>query len=374
MKEIEERIKWIRPKKATIPVARLARSILRSRGIDTKSDSTWLEPDYRSLGDPFDLPDMKQAVEHLVATRKDNKKVAVYGDYDIDGLTATTLLAEALRACGFQVISYIPDRFVEGYGLHSQALLDLRSQGVDTVITVDCGITAVEAIADAVAAGLNIIVTDHHSLAESEPVGAVALINPLRANNTYPQTNLAGVGVAFNLVRALQTEFSDELPPGQEKWLLDLVALGTICDIVPLVGENRILAHFGLKVARQSRRPGFQALADVSNAELGRINAKDFGFRFGPRLNAAGRLEHAQAGLDVLSSENYSQAFASAQKLQNLNLARRELTESICEQARQQARAMSEVNFLVLADATWSHGVAGLVASRIAEEFSKPTI
>ncbi len=372
MKYQEDQVEWKLPPEGDIPVRDLAKVVAQRRGLEPLDN--FLRPSYESLGDPFLLPDMELAIAHLEQVRRDGKKVAVYGDYDIDGLTATALLTEVFQRLGIDTISYIPDRFVEGYGLHAPALAELQQQGVDTVVTVDCGITAGEVIAEAASNGLDIIITDHHTLAEAEPEGAIALINPLRESNAYPERFLSGVGVAFTLVRALQQKFPDVLPQGQEKWFLDLVALGTICDVVPLVGENRTLATFGLTVARQSRRPGFRALAEVSASELTEITARDFSFRFGPRLNAAGRLEHARTSLGLLMSASQESARQHAKILDELNLARRELTDRIVAEADQQASQCADHRALVLADETWSHGVAGLVASRIAERHGKPTV
>lgn len=362
---------WIIPEISSPPVSELATTILRQRGF---SQADFLDIDYTTLGDPFLLPDMQAAVEHLIKVREAGKQVVVYGDYDIDGLTATTMMVEALRKFGLDVESYIPDRFVEGYGLHTAALLELRSKGVDTIVTVDCGISAAGPIAEAAEAGLHMIITDHHTVPDVEPVGAVAMINPLRTCNEYAERSLAGVGVAFALVRALQAADLSWLPLGQEKWLLDLVALGTICDVVPLLGENRLLAYFGLQVARRSRRPGFQALAEVSSVELSQLGAQDFGFKFGPRLNAAGRLEHARTALQLLMSEDIAEARELARRLDSLNAERRELTAKIVDEARAQVDEYLDDPIFVLSGSEWSHGVAGLVASRLAEQFGRPTI
>jgi len=362
---------WIIPEISSPPVGELAATILRQRGF---SEAEFLNVPYARLGDPFLLPDMQAAVDHLIGVKRAGRRVVVYGDYDIDGLTATTMMVEALRKFGLKVESYIPDRFVEGYGLHAAALMELQQSGVDTVVTVDCGISAVGPIAEAAQAGLHMIITDHHTVPDVEPTGAVAMINPLRAGNDYPERSLAGVGVAFALVRALQQADPTWLPVGQEKWLLDLVALGTVCDVVPLLGENRLLAYYGLQVARQSRRPGFRSLAEVSSVDLQRLGAQDFGFKFGPRLNAAGRLEHARTALQLLMSEEITEARELARRLDTLNAERRELTAKIVDEARAQASEYLDDPIFVLSGSEWSHGVAGLVASRLAEEFGRPTI
>ncbi len=364
-------VHWRIPNFSHVEVADLATHIVSTRGNRPRD---FFSLDYLSLEDPFNLADMEPAVDHLLAVRERKGRVAVYGDYDIDGLTATALLLDALNTFGFDVVSYIPDRFEEGYGLHTPALKKLYSEGIDTVVTVDCGISASEAIREAATDGLHIIVTDHHAVPELEPVDAVALINPLRKSSRYTERSLAGVGVAFALVRALQKRDPGSMPPGQEKWLLDLVALGTICDVVPLVGENRLLARYGLQVARKSRRPGFRALAQVCNTDLTRLSASDFGFRFGPRLNAAGRLEHARIALGLLEATEPVAALRAAKQLDELNRVRRLSTEKIQTQAFCEAERYAADSILVLSSPDWSHGVVGLVASRVAERFGKPTI
>lgn len=369
--EDQHNIRWRVPIQSDVEVTQLAEHIIRTRG---GLPEIFFDLRYEKLGDPFLLADMEQAVDHLLKVRERKGKIAVYGDYDIDGLTATALLLDAFTGFGLDVMSYIPDRFEEGYGLHAPALKYLLDQGVDTVVTVDCGISATEAIREAANLGLNIIVTDHHAVPEVEPEGAVALINPLRATSNYPERLLAGVGVAFTLVRALQQRDPQGLPAGQEKWLLDLVALGTICDVVPLVGENRLLAQYGLKVARKSRRPAFRALAEVSKVELSRLVASDFGYRFGPRLNAAGRLEHATTALELLTSRDLESARMAAERLDDLNMERRRTTEKIQSEVFIEAERYSRDPILVVSNRDWSHGVVGLVASRAAEHFGKPTI
>lgn len=369
--EQQEKLHWHIPDSTHVEVAELATTIAQSRGVQIQD---YFKLDYTALGDPFDLPDMKLAIDHLMLVHQRQGRVVVYGDYDIDGLTATALLKDALTQFGFDVTSYIPDRFEEGYGLHAQALKKLHAEGADTIVTVDCGISATDTIAEAVNDGLNIIVTDHHAVPEVEPSGAVALINPLRKQNKYKECSLAGVGVAFALVRALQSRNLEKMPFGQEKWLLDLVALGTICDVVPLTGENRVLASYGLQVARRSRRAGIRALAKVSNTSLDSLSASDFGFRFGPRLNAAGRLEHARVALELLEATEYDQAYLAAEHLDELNRERRNTTEQIQAAAYRESEQYSTDQILVLSSLDWTHGVVGLVASRVAERFGKPTI
>lgn len=367
-------VRWSVPELQTIAPLELATTLLKQRGFTDGALEAFLHPLYQQLGDPFGLPDMQAAVDHIAALRGQDVKLAIYGDYDIDGMTASSLLHDVLQRAGYQVEVYIPDRFEEGYGLNKQALSKLAERQVHTVITVDCGSTAAAEVAFAVEQGLQIIVTDHHTLGADPLTGAVAHINPLREVNTYTETRLAGVGVAFGLARGLQQALPGALPAGQEKWLLDLVALGTICDVVPLTGENRILARFGLEVLRKTRRPGLQALAEVSGVELSELKGDDVGFRFGPRLNAAGRLEHAQAALQLLlATETGPEVRELAENLQVLNVRRQEQTAAVLAEARAQAADQADWACLVVAHADWSHGVAGLVAARLTEEFRKPS-
>lgn len=348
---------------------------MKSRGFAATDMAGFLEPDFElSLYDPFRLPDMKKAVKRIEQAIKTQQTIVIYGDYDIDGLTASSLLLDGLKSFGATASVYIPDRFEEGYGLNRDALMHLRADGADLVVTVDCGITSADDIAAAHADGLDIIVTDHHNPPEHLPTEAIALINPKLPNSTYPFVELAGVGVAFKLICALQAHLPGRLAKGQEKWLLDLVALGTVCDVVPLVGENRTLVLFGLRVLAKSRRVGIRALAEASGSNLGLINSSDLGFRLGPRLNAAGRLTHANMALELLTTSDAPRARALTAELNLLNSQRQEQTAKIVQEASEQAKQYSNDMILVLADKDWSHGVVGIAASRVAETFGKPAI
>lgn len=353
----------------------LALCVLKSRGLGESDATDFIDPDFgHSLHDPFLLPDMGKAVERLGLAIKKNQSIVIYGDYDIDGLTASSLLLDGLKSFGANVSVYIPDRFEEGYGINSQALEKIKSKGADLVITVDCGITSEREIAQASLDGLDIIVTDHHNPPEKLPARAVALVNPKLPSSKYPFNELAGVGVAYKLILALQSVLPNGLEKGQEKWLLDLVALGTVCDVVPLIDENRTLVLFGLKVLAKSRRTGLRALAEMTGVDLARIKSGDIGFRLGPRLNAAGRLTHANKALQLLITNQASEAKELALELEQLNVIRQQNTAKIYQEASQLAKKYSKDTVLVLADESWSHGVAGIAASRIAEKFAKPTI
>ncbi|MEI8072675.1 MAG: single-stranded-DNA-specific exonuclease RecJ [Candidatus Saccharibacteria bacterium] len=354
----------------------LATQVLKNRGYKKSEIEHFLNPEFSSsLGDPYLLPDMDKAVKRVLKAISEDQKIVIYGDYDIDGITASALLHDFLTRAGANHVEvYIPDRFEEGYGLNSEAIKNIKDSGADLVISVDCGVTAVEQAKLAEDIQLDLIITDHHEPPEQLPEGMVALVNPKLESSKYPFSELAGVGVAFSLVRALLIADLSLLTPGQEKWLLDLVALGTICDVVPLIGENRVLASFGLKVMSQTRRVGLRALAEVSATEISEVGESDLGFRFGPRLNAAGRLEHARDALKLLMTSDDNEAPSLAAKLNDLNLERQAMTQEIYNAADIMAKKKSKDFILVMADKEWSHGIVGIVASRIAEKWRKPTI
>lgn len=350
----------------------LLNEILTARGLTGRERDAYLNPSYDAHHDPYLLPDMSLAVERIVKAHSSDEKVMIYGDYDIDGLTATTLLLDALEQFGFKSIdAFIPNRFVEGYGMTVDAIERIAKTGATLIITVDCGSLSEKEIIRAGELGVDVIVTDHHNVAEQQPP-AIAVINPKRTDHKYPFIDLAGVGVAFKLVQALQTRL-EGLPIGQEKWLLDLVALGTVCDVVSLVDENRANVYWGLKVLAKTKRPGLRALMAISNAEVDKLNARTLGFALGPRMNAAGRLETAQIALDLLRAKNGSDALDRARQLDELNKKRRGEQDEIMREAVEQAKKYDDDSVLVLSGVGWNHGVVGIVAAKIMEAFNKPT-
>lgn len=350
----------------------LFEQILAARGFTGKSRELFLSPDYEAKHDPFLLPDMQAAVDRLVLARRRQDRITIYGDYDIDGLTATTVLLEALQAFGFNhVDAFIPNRFVEGYGLTVDAVEKIAENGAQLIVTVDCGSLSEKEIIRANELNVDVIVTDHHNVALVQPP-AVAVINPKRPDHAYPFIDLAGVGVAFKLVQALQTRL-DGLPIGQEKWLLDLVALGTVCDVVTLVDENRANVYWGLKVLAKTRRPGLRALMAVSSVEPDKVNARSLGFGLGPRMNAAGRLETAKHALDMLQARDSETALEKAQQLDTLNTARRADQDMIFKAALIQAELYKDDPVLVVSHADWNHGIIGIVAAKLLEKYKKPT-
>ena len=347
--------------------------ILTARGLTTRAArEAFLQPDYTAVKhDPFLLPDMKKAVARLKQAREQGEKIVIYGDYDIDGLSATALLLDAFGKFGFEgVDAFIPNRFIEGYGMTMGAVDKVRDMGADLIVTVDTGSLCHAEIAYAASLGIDTVVTDHHNVAKTPPP-SVAAVNPKFSGHTYPFRDLCGAGVAFKLVQALQTEL-DGLPDGYEKWLLDLVALGTVCDIVTLADENRANVYWGLEVLKKQQRPGLKALMAVAGIEPEQVNARHLGFGLGPRMNAAGRLETAQHALDMLTARDGLAALEASEKLEELNGKRRSIQEAIFEEACQQAEELADDRVLVVSSGGWNHGVIGIVASKLVEKYKKP--
>lgn len=369
----------------------LFEEILRARGLSGEKREAFLHPKYENSHDPFKLPDMDKAVERLVAARERQEHITIYGDYDIDGLTATTVLLDALERFGFKFVeAYIPNRFVEGYGLTVDAVETIAAAGASLIVTVDCGSLSTKEITRANELGVDVIVTDHHNVLKIQPP-AVAVINPKRQLDEYPELyekyvlknpsknpklypflDLPGVGVAFKLVQALQTRL-DGLPTGQEKWLLDLVALGTVCDVVTLQDENRMHVYYGLQVMQKTRRLGLKALMMVAGVEPQKVDARSFGFQLGPRMNAAGRLETALHSLEMLRATDGMAALDKAQQLDAMNLERRKEQDRIYMEAITQAEQFAADAVLVVSSENWSHGIIGIVAAKLLETYKKPT-
>ena len=344
--------------------------LLKSRKINDRD--SFLHPKYQSFGDVFLLPDMEKAVKRIKEASLKKQKIVIYGDYDIDGLSASCVLYNAFEAFGFKDVEvYIPNRFIEGYGLTIGSVDRIKEMRADLIVTVDTGSLSHKEVDHANSLGIDVIITDHHNVADQHPK-AIAVINPKRKDHSYPYRDFAGVGVAFKLVQALMTELKG-LDNGQEKWLLDFVALGTVCDIVPLSGENRMLVSYGLKVLKVSKREGIKALIASSGIDLPNINTFDIGFKIGPRLNATGRLKTARLALDILLTKDLRSALDMVEELNNLNNERKLIQEKILKQAEIEAEKQSDLKVLVVSQTGWNHGVIGIVASKLVEEFKKPT-
>jgi len=351
--------------------------LIASRGVAMEEAERFLSPTLRDfLPDPSHLLDMEAAIERLVRALRNGETIAVFGDYDVDGATSSALLRRFLDAVGGKVVIYIPDRQREGYGPNAAALLGLQARGAKLVVTVDCGVTAHAPLAAAADAGLDVIVIDHH-VGEPALPRAVAVVNPNRLDETSRHGVLAAVGVTFLLVvglnRALRQAgwYAERAEPDLMRWL-DLVALGTICDVVPLTGVNRALAAQGLKILRQRANPGLAALADV--ARIGeRLDAYHAGFLLGPRVNAGGRVGEADLGARLLSCEDPDEARVLAQRLDLLNTERREIEAGVLAEAIAQAEEGHPHTPLVFVAAeNWHPGVIGIVASRLRERYNRP--
>lgn len=346
--------------------------ILAARGLHGAAAEEFLHPDYDAKPDPFLLSQMQTAVDRLVQAHQRRETIVIYGDYDIDGLSATALLLDAFASFGFAAVeAFIPNRFVEGYGMTKGAVDKVAAMGAQLIVTVDCGSLCHEEIAYAKERyGIDTVVTDHHNIAPTRPP-AIATVNPKYDDHRYPFRDLCGAGVAFKLVQALQTVLPG-LPAGYEKWLLDLVALGTVCDIVSLQNENRANVYWGLEVLKKQRRPGLKALLAVAGVQPAQITARTLGFGLGPRMNAAGRLASAEYALDMLRARDGLAALEAAQRLDRFNTERKAIQQAIYDEASQQAERYTADPVLVVSQQGWNHGVIGIVASKLVEAYHKP--
>lgn len=352
----------------------ILRQILFNRGFTTENEArSYLQAIPPFDTSPWKMAGIEPAVERILAALKSAEPVAIYGDYDVDGVTATALLFLTLRALGGDVRGYIPNRFDEGYGLNKEALDLLKAEGVRLVITVDCGIRSPEEAAHARTIGLDLIISDHHQPAAGELPLALAVINPKQEGETYPDSDLAGVGLAYKLAQAILDRHPAETLQADQ--LLDLVALGTVADLAPLVGENRSLVSQGLQRIRTTPRQGVFSLANVSELPLVRINANAIGYILGPRLNAAGRLDSALAAFDLLTTQDVQKAGELALKLDQQNRERQSLTRKIQEQAEAQVQAEDpEALILFAVHPEFNAGVVGLAASRLVESYYRPAV
>lgn len=361
------------------PYHPLLRRLLFNRGIrDEATARAFLAPQYpRDLHDPFAFPSMRKAVDRLIQAIRARERVAVYGDYDADGVCATAVVTDTLTALGAAPAVYIPFRQTEGYGLNTTAVEKLAGEGVRVLVTVDCGVSNAAEVAQARSHGIDVIIADHHAAPPVLPE-AFAILNPKLPGPNYPNADLCGTGVAFTLVRGLLSA-SDQgasvghlVPVGFEKWLLDLVAIATVADIMPLTGENRALTAFGLVVMRKTRRVGLAALIKDARREGRSVDETFVAFHLAPRLNAAGRMNHASEAYQLLVTADPGEAARLTERLRAANVERQRSTEQIL------AGIFGRVPkppppVIVLADAAWPTGVLGPVASKVAEAFDRPT-
>ncbi len=352
----------------------LLQDLLLSRGIEgDEAAEHFLEPNFeRDSHDPFLLPDMEQAVERILAAVKNNEKVAVWSDYDCDGIPGGVLLSEFLRGIGLEVTHYIPNRHVEGYGMNEGGVGELAESGITLLITVDLGTTDFGPITFAKEKGIDVIVTDHHLVQQLLPP-AYAVINPKRLDSKYPFDGLCGAGVAWKLVQAILAKNRFNIGEGQEKWLLDLAGLGTLSDMVPLVGENRMLASCGLLVMRRARRPGIAALLSALKIKPATLTEDDIGFMLAPRINAASRMDSPQIAARLLTTNSMVEARELAARLNTINDERKGLVASISREVNKRLEIMgAEGPVIVMGNPKWRPGVLGLVANSLMQAHGGP--
>jgi single-stranded-DNA-specific exonuclease len=348
----------------------LIAQLLYNRGVKPEEIGPFLAADRRLGGNPFLLPGISQAVSRVYKAVLSQEKIAVYGDFDVDGVTAVVILVEGLSRLGAEVIPYIPDRLTEGHGLKTPALEKLRAKGADLVITADCGITDLREARQAQEMGMDMIITDHHIPLKSLPQ-AVAVVNPKRKDSEYHFVHLAGAGVAFKLLQALFHKDS------REEWLtrlLDLVVLATVTDLVSLVGENRYLTKEGLRELNNSSRVGIQEMVKLAGLKPGELDAEDISWVLGPRLNAAGRINNASTSYRLLTTKSSEEARLLALELEEKNAERQKLTNEVLSRAKERLVAKLHLPVLIDSDESYSIGVIGLVAGKLMDEFYKPAI
>ena len=366
----------------SLGLSHVAASVVVARGISCPADGRlFLSPSFSAMPDPFLLKGMEAAVTRLLTALQGREKVCIYGDYDVDGITGTALLVSFLRRTGLSCTYFIPNRFDDGYGLNRDSLERIIALGATLIVSVDCGITSVEEAAFCSLQNIDLIIVDHHTPKETIP-NACAVVNPLQPGCIYPFKSLAGVGVAFNLLVALRSRmrqdgvfFGQDGEPDVREWL-DLVALGTIADVVPLVGQNRAYAYFGLKRMESPSRPGIEALKSVSGIKNS-VTCGQVGFRLAPRLNAAGRMESAVPGVELLLGSDALESAVIAGELDTANAERQTIERGILAEAIamvEKAGNYPACRSIVLASTSWHQGVVGIVASRVSERYHRPTI
>jgi single-stranded-DNA-specific exonuclease len=367
---------------SSLRISPLLARLLINRGInDPDSAHAFLQPKMTDLSNPLEHPEMKKATSRLVQAVRAGERIAVYGDYDVDGVTGTALLLQFFDILKANTTWYIPQRIDEGYGLNREAIERLVSDGVDVIITVDCGITSVREADILRAKGIDLIITDHHEPGNDLPQ-ALAIINPKLPDSGYSFRELSGAGLAFKLCWALAETLSMQrkVTPQFRSFLVDamgLAALGTIADAVPLIGENRILARHGLESLNRSVHPGILALKEVSDLAGSTLNPRDIGFRLGPRLNAAGRLWTATFSLELLLAQDADKAKRLAQHLEGYNRERQKIQTEMLDSTREKIKKEIDLDstwVIVLDSESWHPGVVGIVASRLVDEFYRPTI
>ena len=351
-------------------VSSLVAKVLANRNIIEKEKiEVFLNPSRHDFYDPFLMPDMKLAVDEIINAISNNTKTIIYGDYDVDGITSITVLKQFLEQRGLEVDYYIPNRLDEGYGLNKNAIEEIHKNGYELIITVDCGISAIEEIEYANLLGMKVIVTDHHEPIEVLP-NAIAIVDAKRKDNQYPFNMLAGVGVVFKLIQAISIQMN--LDEKEYLKFLDIVCVGTISDIVPLVDENRVIAKLGLKLVEVTKNVGLKAL--IKSAGYKTIDSNMVSFGIAPRINACGRMGYEQEAIKLFLTPNITKANDITGMLNKYNKQRQDTEKAIYEEAIKKIEQEGANNCIVLAGENWHHGVIGIVASKITEMYYKPSI
>ncbi|HIA01743.1 MAG TPA: single-stranded-DNA-specific exonuclease RecJ [Myxococcales bacterium] len=362
----------------SLQLPNIVAELLANRGIDSVEQAqVFLDPRLHNLDDPSSMADMAVAVDLILSTLEQGKRVTIYGDYDVDGMTSASVLTRFLRLCGFDPHCFLPDRFNDGYGLNPDRLRELIAEGTQLFISVDCGVSAVKEIALARELGADFVVVDHHQLPQGALPTANAILNPHRPDCKFPFKDLCAAGLSFYLALALRAELRSrghfaDLPEPDLREVLDIVAIGTIADVVPLHGLNRVIVNAGLPRVAHSKHPGIRALTALA-ASNRPITASTVAFQIGPRLNAAGRLSHPFRGFELLTTNDPETAQTIANEIEDANIKRRDIQKQIEEEALAMASESEEIQpAYVLWHPEWHVGVTGVVAARIVERFHRP--
>ena len=349
----------------------IGKIIVNRHVVNDEDVRIFITPTRDDFHDPFLFTGMDIAVERIIKAINNKEKILIYGDYDVDGITSTTVLKKYLMDRGISVDTYIPNRLHEGYGLNKKAIDTIKERNIDLIITVDCGISAIEEVDYAVSLGMDVIVTDHHEVGEKLP-NALAVIDAKRKDNTYPFRSLAGVGVVFKLIQALSIKL--EIKPEEYLKYLDLVCVGTISDIVPLEGENRTIAKLGLMLIKVTRNLGLREL--IKSSGYKEIDSNTISFGVAPRINACGRMGHEEEALKLFLAEDLESATQITKELNEYNTLRQSTEKAIYEEAVQEIdrNHLDEKNSIVLGGKGWHHGVIGIVSSKVTDKYYKPSI
>ncbi len=353
---------------------KLLEILLKNRNITDPLKEKFLNPRYEDLYDPFLLKDMEKSVVRIFEAIEGGEKIVIYSDYDCDGIPAAVIMHDFFKKIGYENFSiYIPHRHDEGYGLHADAIDEFIGDGVKLLITFDLGITAVSEVAKSQSAGIDVIITDHH-LPQEEAPRAFAIINPKQEGCDYPEKNLCGAGLAFKLVSALIKKYSEyfKITDGWEKWLLDMVAVATLSDQVKLVDENRVLAYYGLKVLRKTKRPGLVEIFRKADVNPLNISEEDITFTLAPRLNAASRMDDPRISFEILATSDSVLARSLSDHLAKINNDRKTTVAHIMKDVKKVLDKRQDKPVIIIGNPAWRVGVLGLVASKVAEEYKKP--